>query len=137
MTEPPPLLLVDTNVVSYVFNGDLIADFYLDKMRGKRLMISFQTLEELWFGAANAGWGARRRSELAQHLEAYEIVWPNQELASISAELRAERKSAGRELKSADAWIAATALLLGCPIASHDGDFVDIPNLTLIRGPSA
>jgi len=36
-------------------------------------------------------------------------------------------------LKSADAWIAATALLLECPLASHDGDFADIPGIELLR----
>ncbi len=137
MTDPLPRLIVDTSVVSYVFNRDSRAAFYLPKMNGKRLIISFQTLEELWFGAAKDGWGSRRKGELSRHLGDYAIVWSNPELARISAELRAERRSAGRELKPADAWIAATALLLTCPLASHDTDFVGVPKLDLIRDPSA
>ena len=39
---------------------------------------------------------------------------------------------AGRRLSVADAWIAATALYLGCPLATHDRDFIGIPNLRLI-----
>jgi predicted nucleic acid-binding protein len=57
-------------------------------------------------------------------------------MIDICAKLRAERRSAGRELQMADAWIAATALLLDCPLASHDIHFVGIPNLQLIRDPS-
>ena len=38
-----------------------------------------------------------------------------------------------REMGQADAWIAATALLLDCPLASSDRDFLGHPNLELIR----
>ena len=137
MTYPSSPLVVDTSVVSYVFNSDSRADFYLAQMSDKRLIVSFQTVEELWYGAAKSMWGLGRRSELSRHLEAYEVIWANPELVMISAELRAERRSAGHDLKLADAWIAATALLLTCPLASHDEDFVGIPNLDLVRKPSA
>lgn len=85
------------------------------------------------FGAYNRNWGERSRAKLAEHLHQYEVVWATQELIDISARLRNERRAAGRDLKSADAWIAATAILLKCPLAAHDDDFVDIPNLKLIR----
>ena len=43
------------------------------------------------------------------------------------------------ELKPGDAWIAATALALGCPLASDDNDFREVPGiepaLILIRRP--
>lgn len=84
-------------------------------------------------GAHKDDWGARRQAELVKHLQQYEVVWANDELVRTSARLRSQRRSAGRELTSADAWIAATALLLGCPLAAHDGDFADIPDLDLIR----
>lgn len=77
--------------------------------------------------------GRRRRAELAKHIEQYHVVWANPRLIRLSARLRSDRRSAGRELKSADAWIAATALLLECPLASHDGDFADIPGIELLR----
>ena len=129
------LVVVDTNVVSYIFRGDGKAAYYLRRIRDRRALISFQTLEEVWYGAYSAGWGDRRRSELARHLEQYDVVWPNPELVEVCAQLRSQRKSVGRELAVADAWIAATAVLLKCPLASHDGDFSGIPNLQLIRVP--
>ena len=54
-------------------------------------------------------------------------------MVQISANLRSEREKAGRRLNTADAWIAATAILLACPLASHDRDFSDIPGLEFIR----
>lgn len=126
------MILLDTNIVSHLFNGSDIAVPYLDHLRGQRVLISFQTLEELWHGAWWAGWGERRQSELARHLEHYEVVWAGPELVESCARLRTERKSAGRELPVADAWIAATALLLNCPLAARDHVFADIPGLEVL-----
>ena len=72
-------------------------------------------------------------NELLQHPDRYEVVWSAPELVEISARLRDERERAGRKLNTADAWIAATAIML----ASHDGDFSGIANLELIRAPSS
>lgn len=127
------MIVLDTNVVSYIFSGDDRAGYYLEQIRGRRVLISFQTLEELWYGAFAKSWGKRRTNELARHIEQYEIVWTGPELTRVCARLRSERKAAGREMNSADAWIAATAILLNCPLASHDGDFSETPGLELVR----
>ena len=133
MRGSAPRVVVDTTVVSIIHNQDDRAPYYEHRLAGHHSFISFQTLEELWFGAYNDNWGSRRKSKLTEHLSQYDVVWANDELVSISARLRSERRSVGRELKSADAWIAATAILLGCPLAAHDGDFANIPGLRLIR----
>jgi len=129
------VIVLDTSVVSIVFKADQRSSFYLPHMTGQRTVVSFQTVEEIWFGAYKARWGARQKNILALHLEQYEVVWPDPETADISAHLRVERERAGRKLNTADAWIAATALRLSCPVASDDGDFDDIPGLELIRAP--
>ena len=129
------MIVLDTSVVSLVFKGDPRNDFYLPHMTRQRTVVSFQTVEEVWYGAYKAGWGARQKNELALHLQQYEVVWPDPGTAAISANLRVEREKAGRRLNTADAWIAATALRLSCPLASDDGDFDGIPRLRLIRAP--
>ena len=131
--SPAPRVVVDTSVVSIIHNNDTRAPYYEQRIAGRRSFISLQTLEELWFGAYNRNWGDRARAKLAEHLHQYEVVWATQELIHISARLRSDRRSAGRELKSADAWIAATAILLKCPLASHDGHFANIPGIELLR----
>ena len=73
---------------------------------------------------------------LQRDLDRYGIVWPDPDLVRVCARLRSDRRAAGRELAQADAWIAATALRLGCPLVAHDGDFEGIPDLDLIRNPS-
>ena len=129
------MFVLDTNIVSYIFNHDTRALYYEEQTRGSDLAISFQTLEELLFGARSGGWGQRRINELLRHLERYEVVWPDDEMVELSAIIRDERRARGRALDTADAWVAATALTLGCPLASHDRDFSGIPGLEVIRAP--
>ena len=133
MIEQSNLAVDDTSVVSIFFNNRAKSSEYADIFEGKRAFISFQTLEESLYGAYRAGWGARRTSELSNHLNQYSVVWTNNDLVNISARIRSHREKNGRKLQVADAWIAATALLLNCRLVADDGDFEDIPNLELHR----
>ena len=130
----PGPVVVDTSVVSILFrqNSERF-DYYQNALVGYELLISFQTFEEMLFGAYNANWGERRISELTDHLASFIVIYPNRQLVDISAQLRSETRDIGRELERADAWIAATALMLDCPLAADDGDFETVPNLALIR----
>ena len=130
------LVVVDTNVISYILNQDDRARFYENHIRDKHLIISFQTLEELWYGAYSAGWGDKRMQEVADHLKEYEVFWVDDELVEICARLRSELKSKGYSLLQSDAWIASTAIMLGCSLATHDRDFAVIMNLELIQAPN-
>ena len=126
-------VVLDTSVVSLLLRDADEAAYYGEEIRGLRAAISFQSREEALFGAIRAGWGDRRMNELLQPLDRYEVVWAAPELVEISARARNERERAGRKLNTADAWIAATAIML----ASHDADFSGIANRELIRAPSA
>ncbi|MYH40791.1 MAG: type II toxin-antitoxin system VapC family toxin [Gammaproteobacteria bacterium] len=137
MTTARSLVVLDTSVVSLFLRDAEEAAYYRSEIDGLRAVISFQTREEALFGAIRGGWGARRLNTLQQHLDQYEMVGASIELVDISANLRAERERAGRRLNTADAWIASTAIMLDCPLASHDGDFAGIPDLQIIRTPSS
>ena len=136
MTLTGSRVVIDSNVMSYIAKRSPIADYYLPYLAGREVVISFQTREEALFGAYLAGWGERRVNDLKQQMDQYEVHWPDDELVDLCARLRQQRQAAGRRLEVADAWVAATALYLECPLASHDGDFSDIPDLQLIRAPT-
>ena len=97
----PPLVVVDTDVVSIIHNKDRDerAPYYETALAGRRLLVSFQTLEEIRYGMLDRGWGVKRRNEMERHLDQYEIAWPDRRTATASARLRAKCKAAGRELK--------------------------------------
>ena len=137
MTANPPTVALDTSVVSIIYADNDLAPYYRERIRGEHAAISFQTLEELRFGAIKNGWGQGRMNELESHIDQYEVVWPSPDLVEACAALRAERERAGRRLDTADAWIAATAIMLECPLATHDNDFDGIPNLEIIKRPTA
>ena len=127
-------VVVDTNVVSYIYRNDAIARPYLDILVGYRAVISFQTYEEILFGVLINNWGHRRKEEIVQYIDAaYHVVESTLDMIRICAELRAESRRRGRGLNHPDAWIAATAVLLNCPLLSHDRDFGDLPGLEVIH----
>lgn len=130
-------VVVDTNVVSILYDrkDSEVFRFYDESLVGYRLTVSFQTLEEARFGAYWRNWGERRIRELQNYLNHFDVVWPNSDIVDACARIRSETRKAGRELSLADAWIAATAVTLECPLASDDGDFDYIPELTLIQRP--
>ena len=113
-----------------------LADLYGDVLAGRNILISFVTVAELRYGALRAGWGAKRRNELEETIDAAKVVWPGHGLASEYAALRAECVAAGHGLaeksNEADRWVAATARYVKVPLVSHDSVFVDAPGIDLL-----
>ena len=132
MVLEEPKVVLDTNIASFIYNRNSRARFYESAIRGMHPVISFQTLEEIMITPIKNGWGDRRFNELKAHLERYEVIWPTEELVEISTRLRAAMELAGHRMGAADDWIAATALYLDCPLATHDRDFIGVPGLRLI-----
>ena len=128
-------VVLDTSVVSILFNeaDDERYAYYQQRVAGRRGLISFQTLEELLYWRIAGAWGQARSLRLRRRIAQYQIVWPDPILVDFSARLRGDLKRMGRTLSPPDAWIAATALLRQCPLASADRDFLGIPGLPLIQ----
>ena len=128
-------VVVDTNV----FGAGLtprtapLAERYDRLVVGRNRYISFQTVMELEYGAARAGWGEPRRLRLTALIASSEVVWAGVELTQACAELRFACERIGHPLAqgghNADLWIAATAVRLGLPLVSDDGLFDGVPGL--------
>jgi tRNA(fMet)-specific endonuclease VapC len=126
-------LLVDTDVVSFTFKNDTRADIYKPYLDGHMLAISFMTLAELERWILIAKWGERRQRELKRYLRRYQIQRATNELCQKWAQVVEVVRENGRIISSSDGWIAATALLLGVPLVTHNkSDFIGIDGLTVI-----
>lgn len=129
-----PVVIVDTDVVSYIFKGDTRGDLYEPHLTNAIASISFMTLAELEQWSVVRQWGARRHSDLLQFIKnRFVVVDSNAVLCRQWAEVRGGVKANGGVIETADAWIAATALLYAAPLITHNAaDFALVPGLSVI-----
>ncbi|QDV69657.1 PIN domain-containing protein [Rosistilla carotiformis] len=132
-------LVVDTDVVSLGFRqSDNFVHHYGPALVGSRLIVSFMTIAELAFGALNRQWGPRKCQQLSEYMNRHYVRFDQTEpMCQIWAELCWEAKTRGRVLRTADGWVAATAVYLNLPLVTHNArDFNYLPQLQLITFPS-
>ena len=135
---PAPPLLVDTDVVSFLFRRDTRAARYRPHLDGRLLAISFMTLAELHQWATSHNWGPARKAKLAAHIAGFTIFHSNHDLAWWWAAVSVEARRAGRPIQPSDAWIAATAMLYDMTLVTHNpDDFAGVAGLTVTseQGP--
>ncbi|MEL7520411.1 MAG: type II toxin-antitoxin system VapC family toxin [Cyanobacteria bacterium P01_A01_bin.116] len=126
------LILIDTDIASFVFKGSEFAKPYTPVLQGYDLALSFMTIAELFQWAFQNQWGNQRVTQLEKYLQNYVIIPVDQPLCRFWAQVRSERRKMGRVISPQDAWIAATALRHQIPLVTHNvKDFQDIPNLDL------
>ena len=77
-----PLIVADTNILSYMFKNHPLAAAYRPLMEGNRWAISFMSLAELHEGAARAHWGSAAIRRLDEFLQAFTVVHSTDELST-------------------------------------------------------
>ena len=126
-------VVVDTDVVSFVFKNHPIGTLYDADLSGRNLILSFMTLAELERWTIQAKWGEARRHWLRLYLEPFVILPYNRDLCTKWADVTVAAQASGYRIECADAWIAATALLYDLPLVTHNrNDYRGVPGLVLI-----
>jgi predicted nucleic acid-binding protein len=127
------LVVVDTDVVSFLFKNDSRAQLYLPWMRNRDLLISFMTEAELEQWVLLARWGADRARRFRAFMTGFASVPSSRDPILQWAEVMVAARASGRRIESADAWIAATALLYDAALITHNPtDYVGVPNLRVL-----
>jgi predicted nucleic acid-binding protein len=125
--------VIDTDVVSYLFKCDPRAERYLRHLKNRELLISFMTEAEIEQWPRLAGWGPKRIQLLRDYMRQFGVVYSSRELCVHWVDATVSARQAGRPIEVADAWIAATALLYGCPLVTHNrADYAGVCGLELI-----
>ena len=137
LTSPPNAtarLVVDTDVASFVFKWHPeFAPRYVGIIRGSELVVSFMTLAEMRQGATDANWGPRKCDLLEAYLTDFSVLHSDSLLCSTWARVRSESGRKGRQISSADSWIAATALVLSAPLVTNNPkDYRHLEKLQLV-----
>lgn len=124
MTEPK--ILIDTNIVSYIMRGGVLAEAYSRHLQGKLVSISFITVGEMYFGAEKARWGEKKRSQLETTLRNFVVIPYDHDIARCYGRIVANRERKGRPISCADAWIAACAVRHKVPMVTHNAKHFDM-----------
>jgi tRNA(fMet)-specific endonuclease VapC len=88
-------VLLDTNIVSYLFKQDTRAERYAKHLRNRELTIAVMTVAELFQWAAVRRWGEARIARLEQYLEHYTTLPVDINTCRQWATVRASRSAAG------------------------------------------
>ncbi|MFO1429515.1 MAG: type II toxin-antitoxin system VapC family toxin [Candidatus Competibacteraceae bacterium] len=127
------IVLLDTNVISFLMKGDSRSIAYQPHLQGRRLAISFMTVAELFQWAAIHTWGKERTNQLEASLKNYIVLPFDVALCRIWGEIRAKRRAEGRPISPQDAWIVASALQYQLSLVTHNpDDFAAIEGLVII-----
>ena len=114
-------LLLDTNILLYLLNGD---ETLADLLTGKRPYISFVTeLELLSFQKLKSA----EKRKILKLIDNCTIIDVNASIKDLTINIRQNNN-----LKLPDALIAATSKYLQIPLLSADNDFEKVKSLDLI-----
>ena len=127
-------VIVDTDVVSYAFREATEYAPYGKELENKIAYISFMTWAELMRGSLSRKWGDKRRRKLADFVKSTYVVIESKEAINRAwGEVIEEAREKGRVIRTADAWIAATAAATGVPLMSNNrADFECLDSIQLI-----
>jgi tRNA(fMet)-specific endonuclease VapC len=126
-------VVVDTDVVSFLFKSDSRAQLYLPLMRNRDLLVSFMTEAELEQWILLAKWGVERVRRFRTFMTGFASVPSSRDLILQWAEVMVAARANGRRIEAADAWIAATTLLYNATLITHNPkDYLGVPNLRVL-----
>jgi tRNA(fMet)-specific endonuclease VapC len=126
-------VLIDTNVISYIFKGDARAVAYQSLLDQTPMYVSFQSIAELEVWTRRDGWGKARLERFRNYLSAFEFVPHSSEISACWVQAKLETLERGRPMSGEDLWIAATALALEILLVTHNAaDFAGLPELEVL-----
>jgi len=126
-------VIVDTDVTSYFLKEDSRAELYRPHLLGLPKIISFMTLAELRRWEIQNNWGAKRIEKTNNFLDDFAIIYADEKLCEIWAEIKSGAHKKGRPIETADAWVASVALMFDVPLVTHNcRHFENIEHLKII-----
>lgn len=128
------MVLIDTNVVSFIFKKDSRGIQYEPHLKGRLTAIAAQTYAELNLLPLRNNSSASRHDRFREYIDSeFIFLEVSRETSLRWSEIQFQAKRSGRPVGVADAWIAATALTYSIPLVTHNSkDFKDISDLLII-----
>jgi predicted nucleic acid-binding protein len=114
-------VVIDTDVISFLYKRDTRARLYEPHLNDPPFILSFMSLAELRRWTLERNWGEERRQQLEEYLTRYLVLHSDDLMCDRWAYAMNSARMQGQPIGPADAWIAATALLLDVPLITHNG----------------
>jgi predicted nucleic acid-binding protein len=131
-------VVVDTDVVSFLFKAHSLAPAYQAILAGRSLAVSLIALAEIEYGMEAKNWGASRRDLMRRFLARFTLLLPDTETARAWARIKRGCEKKGRPISFADAWISAAAVQLNIPLVTHNAsDYTAVENLIVLTVAAA
>ena len=78
-------VVVDTDVVSFLFKSHPLAQSYQAILAGRPLAVSLITLAEIEYGMEAKNWGAKRRDLMRRFLARFTALFPDGDRSCVGA----------------------------------------------------
>ena len=135
-------VVVDTDIFIWLTRGKKHAAPYAPLVTGKRMVLSFATVAELWRGAHTQKYNDASKNKLEADIGLALVVPPTNNLthewASLTASARSTGHPLGQKAQAHDAWIAATAKYFEIPLLTgNQAHFQGVDGLQLVALPSS
>jgi predicted nucleic acid-binding protein len=129
---PSVELLIDTNIVSYIFKETALGTAYARLIDGRATAITLLSIAELSAGVSRGRWGYEKVERLDALVSRFVPVPGTAEVANLCGVLLGRCREIGRAMDWPDAWAAATAIWLDVPLVTHDRDVEGVPGLRVV-----
>lgn len=127
------LVVVDTDVVSFLFKNHSLAAAYQNILVGRRLSVSLITLAEIEYGMEAKNWGDARRDMMRRFLGRFTTLPPDAGTAGVWERIKSACEKKGRPIMFADAWIGAAAVQFNVFLVTHNAnDYEAVEGLTIL-----
>ena len=113
-------VLLDTDVASYLFKYSPRATPFYPLIEGKRTVLAFVTVAELFKWTLKRHWSARKIEQLETALRSYVVIPYDRDLAWAWARVVTACEAAGRSIAPSDAWVGAAALYHDLPLLTNN-----------------
>lgn len=126
-------IVVDTDIVSYIFKKDTRSELYEPHLIQVPKFISFMTFAELRRWKFQSNWSEIKNKKFEKLLSDYGVVYADEELCNLWARITIDAQKKGRPIETADAWVAAVALMFDVPLVTHNRKhFENVESLKII-----
>jgi tRNA(fMet)-specific endonuclease VapC len=122
-------LLLDTNIVIDLFQGDEKISAYLDKQT--IVYISVIVLSELYLGAYRSANASKHLKKIGEFLQRCELLLVDAETADKCAVIKTALLKKGKPIPENDIWIAASAMQHELKLLTHDKHFKEVSGIDI------